>query len=205
MRLLIVFAKTPVAGQVKTRLGAVVGPDQAAKIYEHLLETCLTASATNDLWRQVIAITPESDEAYFARRGLEIMRQSGTDLGERMSNALARGFELGADQIMIVGSDIPNIDSTELSEAFSMLNRVPAVIGPCTDGGFYLFGVTAQHYLAATRVFTEDIKWSTTQVLASVQTLCRRFSLPLSFLPLKSDIDTYEDWQHYRSAQTGEE
>ena len=90
VRLLIVFAKTPVAGQVKTRLGAVVGPDQAAEIYEHLLETCITASATNDLWQQVIAITPESDKAYFEQRGLEIMRQSGTDLGERMSNALAQ-------------------------------------------------------------------------------------------------------------------
>ena len=106
---------------------------------------------------------------------------------------------------MIVGSDIPNIDSDEISDAFSRLNRVPAVIGPCTDGGFYLFGVTAQHDLAATRVFTEDIKWSTPQVLSAVQALCRRFSLPLAFLPLKNDIDTYEDWLCYQSSQAGGE
>ena len=196
-RLLIVFAKTPEVGQVKTRIGVNSGMQAAAAIYGKMLETTLTISATNKLWEQIITITPESEEAYFKERGLTLTRQCGVGLGNRMSNALETGFQEGAEQIIIIGSDCPTLSRLEIAEAFSLLNKVPAVIGPSADGGFYLIGVTRTSYKTVAQVFREVSMWSTSQVFAEVQERCQSLALPLVKLPIKKDVDTYEDWLDY--------
>jgi len=195
-RLLIVFAKSPKPGLVKTRIGAVIGMKEAAMISRELLEIAITESATNDLWEQIIAITPESDEKYF-RQTLQIVRQRGQDLGERISNAFLLGFETGANQVMVIGSDIPTLNREQITNAYRLLDKVPAVIGPSTDGGFYLFGVSRKYCKIATRVFLGDITWSTSQVFAEVDGLCQEAGLPLFTLSENQDIDTYEDWIAY--------
>jgi hypothetical protein len=199
-RLLIVFAKTPAAGLVKTRLGAVVGAEQAAQIYQSMLDRVLAQSATNESWQQLVAITPESDAAWFECRGFEVMRQYGNDIGKRIGNALEEGFRRGASRVLIIGSDLPDLTSGEITAAFSRLDSAPAVIGPSADGGFYLFGATAEHGLAASRVLQADIRWSTPSVFAEVEALCQEASLSLSCLPVKRDIDTYDDWLDYQSS-----
>ena len=199
-RLLILFAKTPVAGQVKTRIGAEVGLEQAAKIYETMLETILAASSGDSRWQRLVALTPESDAAWFAGRNLPFIRQQGQTIGERMGNALNEGFRQGAAQVVVIGSDIPELGSAEIAAAFSRLDTEPAVVGPSIDGGFYLFGATRQVGQQAVRVLLAEIPWSTPQVLTSVHSLCRQQSLPLFQLPPKRDIDTYDDWLDYQAA-----
>lgn len=198
-QLLIVFAKTPEAGQVKTRIGVNIGMQEAAAIYSKMLEITLTASATNKLWEQIVALTPESAEAYFKGRDLKITRQCGADLGDRMSSALERGFQEGAEKLVLIGSDCPTLTHAEIAEAFFLLNKVPAVIGPSEDGGFYLIGVTRESYKTVVRVFREAIKWSTPQVFDEVKERCQRLELPLVNLSIKNDIDTYEDWRAYKT------
>lgn len=197
-RILIVFAKTPARGTVKTRIGVTSGMEQAAAIYEHLLGITLEESAANHTWQQIIAITPESDGTYFSSRGLVFIRQAGDHLGDRLRSALQWGFEQGADHVIIIGSDCPTLSRNDLGAAFSALTDVPAIIGPSLDGGFYLFGVTRNHFQKALQVFQQAITWSSPQVFDQVQSHCQRCSLPLVSLPPKSDIDTYEDWLHYR-------
>ena len=199
-RLLILFAKTPVAGQVKTRIGAEAGFEQAAKIYETMLETILSASSGDGRWQRLVALTPDSDAAWFTGRNLPFIRQQGQNIGERMGNALSEGFRQGAAQVMVIGSDIPELGEAEIAAAFSRLDTEPAVVGPSIDGGFYLFGATRQVGQPAVRVLQADIPWSTPQVLASVHSLCRQQSLPLFPLPPKRDIDSYEDWIDYQAA-----
>lgn len=199
-RLLILFAKTPVAGQVKTRIGAEVGLEQAAQIYETMLQTILAASGGAGRWQRLVALTPESDAAWFAGRNLPFIRQQGQNIGERMSNALNEGFRQGAAQVMVIGSDIPELGEAEIAAAFSRLDTEPAVIGPSLDGGFYLFGANRQVQQQAASVLQAEIPWSTPQVLASVHSLCRQQSLPLFLLPPKRDIDAYEDWLDYQAA-----
>ena len=196
-QLLIVFAKTPEAGQVKTRIGREIGMEEAAAIYQKMLETAIAASASNKLWEQVITITPESEETYFKERGLKLTRQCGTGLGDRMSNALEAGFQEEAEKIILIGSDCPTLSHVEIAEAFSLLNKVPAVIGPSEDGGFYLIGVTRASYKIVARVFREVSVWSTSQVFADVQERCQNLALSLVKLPIKRDVDTYEDWLAY--------
>jgi uncharacterized protein len=202
VRLLIVFAKSPDSGKVKTRIGEAVGPDQAAIIYKHMLQAAVAASAPNALWTQVIAITPESDAAYFTHQGLKVVRQRGEGIGRRMSNALADGFRSGAGQVILIGSDIPSLTSAEIAAAFFRLDSAAAVIGPSEDGGFYLFGVNAGHRRGAVRVMQDAVDWSSPRVYSQVETLCRKYSLPLERLPAKRDIDTYEDWLDYQSVRS---
>ncbi len=199
-RLLILFAKTPTAGQVKTRIGAQVGLEQAAQIYQTMLETILAASGGDGRWQRLVALTPDSDAAWFETRNLPYIRQLGENIGERMANALSEGFRQGSAQVMVIGSDIPELDEAEIAAAFSRLDTEPAVVGPSIDGGFYLFGANRQFQQQAARVLQAEIPWSTPQVLALVQDLCRQQSLPLFSLPPKRDIDTYEDWLDYQAA-----
>lgn len=199
-RLLIVFAKTPAVGQVKTRIGEAAGNEKAVAIYTQMLEKILAESASNGIWRQIVAIPRDSDKTWFTRRGIDIMLQCGADIGEKMSNALVQGFQSGASEIILIGSDIPTLERSEIAAAFSLLTAAQAVIGPSTDGGFYLFGLTSEQRLIVTRVLQGDIKWSTSRVLGEVQELCQRHFLPLAYLPVKTDIDTYEDWLSYQAA-----
>lgn len=203
--LLILFARTPVPGRVKTRIAAVVGQEQASRIYGEMLGKALELCRPGQGWRRIVAIPGDSDAAYFERRGFPIIRQEGEDIGQRMANALLAGLDSGAGQVVIIGSDIPTLTQEEIKFAFIRLNSVPAVIGPSRDGGFYLIGIGREHRDAAERVLKDRVNWSTPAVLAEVRDLCRKHGLLFELLPLKSDVDTIEDWLDYQSARDGED
>ena len=118
-----------------------------------------------------------------------------------MANALLDASNQDSEKIVLIGSDIPSLKHSDIVEAFAMLARVPAVIGPSEDGGFYLFGLTAKHLPRATDLFCRPIRWSTPKVLAEVEKQCRDYQLTLGYLPLKTDIDTYEDWIRYQNTR----
>jgi rSAM/selenodomain-associated transferase 1 len=202
--LLIVFAKTPTAGQVKTRIGAVTGMEAAATIYESMLKNILKESATNEGWHQVIAVTPESDASYFSELGLDLFPQCGSNIGKRMGHALNFGFLSGADRVIVIGSDLPSLTAVDLFEAFSKLETEPCVIGPCLDGGFYLIGCTSKRLKDVLAVLNADISWSTPKVLKEVQALSLKLHCPIFLLPVKQDIDTYDDWVGYLASRNGE-
>lgn len=198
--LVIVFAKTPAPGQVKTRIGTTVGMEAAAAIYEQMLNSILKASAPHEVWRRVIAVTPESDPSYFSEPGLTLLRQCGSDIGKRLSHALHFGVQSGADRVLVIGSDIPSLTADDLAEAFARLETEPCVVGPSLDGGFYLVGSAANHAGAVCDALSSDIAWSTPQVLHQLQAASKQIGVPLSLLPVKQDIDTYEDWLGYLDA-----
>jgi hypothetical protein len=198
---LLIFAKTPEPGQVKTRIAQTVGPEKAAEIYAEMLDHILGETAAEGQWERILFITPESDEDYFHRRGLKTRRQKGNGIGERIANALIDSASQGNGKIVLIGSDIPELTSADIAAAFEMLASFPAVIGPSADGGFYLFGLAAQYVPQAAEVLQQPIRWSTPEVLAEVERQCRAHRLRLGYLPVKNDIDTYEDWICYQEAQ----
>jgi len=200
-RSLLIFAKSPEPGQVKTRIAQQVGPDKAAAIYEEMLNQILQESAAEKRWERILFITPESDSGYFHRQGLRTRVQQGNDLGERMGNAFLESWKLGMEKVVLIGSDIPSLTQGDIAAAFEMLARVPAVIGPSEDGGFYLFGLTKKYLPQAKDLFCLPIPWSTPEVLAEVEKKCRDCQLTLGYLPKKADIDTYEDWIRYQNTR----
>ncbi len=200
-RSLLIFAKSPEPGQVKTRIAQEVGPDKAAEIYEEMLDRILRESAPENLWERLLFITPESDADYFFRRGLKTKLQKGKDIGERMANAFLDASNHGSEKIVLIGSDIPSLNYSDIVEAFEMLARGPAVIGPSEDGGFYLLGVAGKYVSRASELLRRPIPWSTPAVLAELEKWCRVYQFFLEYLPLKNDIDTYEDWIRYQNTR----
>jgi len=200
-RSLLIFAKSPEPGQVKTRIAQQVGPNKAAEIYEEMLDQILRESAPEEAWDRLLFISPESDAYYFHRRGLKTRLQKGNDIGERMANALLDASNQGSEKIVLIGSDIPSLNRSDIVEAFAMLTKVPAVIGPSEDGGFYLLGLTGICVSRASELLRRPIPWSTPAVLAELEKWCRVYQFSLEYLPLKNDIDTYEDWIRYQNTR----
>lgn len=187
-RLLIVFSKNPVAGLVKTRLAASIGPDEALRIYEQLREITEKESASAQCARAVFYSShiPESD--LFLDGGSAAFLQEGADLGERMHRAFLKGFDLGFRQVVLIGTDCPGVTTFLIDQAFGLLGGNDAVIGPACDGGFYLIGLNTP----LPGLFLER-GWSNSGVLAESLRILREHGLACALLPALSDIDTIDD------------
>ena len=188
----LVFEKNAILGQVKTRLASGMGELPALEIYKHLVQ--LTYSALEavpvPVWTFFSDFIPESTHPIVENS----LVQQGQDLGERMSNAFARTFESGRDKVVLIGTDCPTLQSQHLLQAFEALNHSDLVLGPATDGGYYLIGMKS----SAAYLF-EGIAWSTSQVLSQTLHVASQQGLIVTLLPELDDIDTQEDWQRYSS------
>jgi rSAM/selenodomain-associated transferase 1 len=188
----LVFQKNAILGKVKTRLASGMGELRALEIYRHLIQ--LTYSALEDVpvpvWTYFSDYIPESTHPSVEKSLL----QEGQDLGERMANAFARSFESGMEKVVLIGTDCPTLQSNHLNEAFEALNYSDLVVGPATDGGYYLIGMNRR----ADYLF-EGITWSTSQVLSETLNVASQHGLTTTLLHELDDIDTQEDWQRYSS------
>jgi len=188
----LVFQKNAILGKVKTRLASGMGELRALEIYRHLIQ--LTYSALEDVpvpvWTYFSDFIPESPYPSVEK----CFVQEGQDLGERMANAFARSFELGMDKVVLIGTDCPMLQSQHLNQAFEALTHFDLVVGPATDGGYYLIGMNRR----ADYLF-EGITWSTSQVLSQTLNVASQHGLTTTLLHELDDIDTQEDWQRYSS------
>jgi len=191
--LLIIFAKEPRPGQVKTRLSPPLSPAAAAQLYHSFLLDILAEMARLPQLRLALAFSPPEAQAVFrglAPAGADLFPQEGADLGERMARALARGFAAGFGPVMLRGGDLPDLPAAVVSEAREVLaaGRAQVVLGPATDGGYYLVGLTAPQ----PRLFQGPV-WSSGTVLTDTLRLARQLGLGVHLLPPWPDIDTYAD------------
>jgi uncharacterized protein len=197
---LLVFARRPAAGRVKTRLTPPLAPADAASVYEACLRDVI-ATAARERARVELWYDPESDaEAYFAGgfRHLYRQPQAHGDLGQRMADAFARSFDDGAARAVIVGSDVPTLSETAYGAAFDHLHEAAAVIGPALDGGYYLIGLAADAWPRGRRLF-EQITWSDTGVYAATIDRAVDAGLELRVLPGWYDVDRPDDLRRARA------
>jgi len=146
---LIVLAKAPLPGQVKTRLSPPLSQEDAARLYEAFLGDALEAYAADDAFglEESVAVRlylagAESRLGAFAPGSITTHRQKGEGLGPRMLRAFVETFAAGFERIVIVGTDHPTLPSAFVGEAFRALSEPFIVaIGPSTDGGYYLLGL----------------------------------------------------------------
>ena len=144
--LLIIFAKEPRPGQVKTRLSPPLSPEEAAQLYHSFLQDILEEMARVPGVRLAVAFSPLEAQVFFrglAPPGTDLFPQEGADLGERMARAFARGFAAGFGPVLLRGGDVPDLPAAVVSEATEVLaaGRDQVVLGPCPDGGYYLVGL----------------------------------------------------------------
>lgn len=189
---LIIFAKEPVPGRVKTRLARDVGEQAAAELYSAMLDDVMAKAALlEDVKLLVFWAMKEGEFPLFsAIPRLEMFEQHGADLGERMANAFMAAFEEGIEECCIIGSDLPDLPHEYLRQAFQMLENenTDTVLGPCSDGGYYLLGMRR----LCSRLF-EDVPWSTSQVLKTTLERAREARLSIGMLPEWHDVDTIAD------------
>ena len=204
---LVVFAKAPVPGQVKTRLCPPLTPDEAATLHGSFvldtLERTRTAAAKLKLpFDRYLACAPSSTLAFFKimeeRQAVTLIDQTGDGLGERMR----RTFDLllgRYEQVLIVGTDVPSLPLTHFKHALGLLDSNDLVLGPALDGGYYLIGLKR----TAPELFS-DIPWSTDQVLTLTQEKARKLGLKIALLPVWRDVDTIDDLQALIDASTAD-
>lgn len=204
LRHLIIYAKRPLPGYAKTRLGAAIGDEQAAGVYARLLYTLLTDVAAAD-WPHTtieLSVAAPEDKGFFEAAFPEFIMRSQTegDLGRRMAHSFNRAFDEGAEQVVLTGSDVPDLSSDILQAAFQALDTPspqqqghPGVIGPTDDGGYYVIGMRAP----GADLF-HGITWSTASVLTETEALAQRHGIALTRLKKLSDIDEGMGYQHWR-------
>lgn len=182
---LIVFARKPELGKVKTRLAVAIGNEKALDIYIRLLKHTKQV-ISNITCDKYVFLTETQDDDFW--KDFLIQKQSSGDLGERMENAFLSLFEKGYEQVMIIGSDCPALNESHIQLAFEALQKTDIVIGPAEDGGYYLLAMNRlQAFLFKNKA------WSTN--FLREQTIDEIIQQKLNYflLPTLSDVDELTD------------
>jgi len=190
---LIVFLKAPRPGTVKTRVAQTAGPERACEIYRRLVVSVLDAVQSFTSVQLRFAPDDAAEEIKpWLRDGWTAQPQGPGDLGERMHRAFDSAFADNAERVVLIGSDTPEVRSSDVRSAWQELQAHDLVVGPATDGGYWLIGLRAPQ----PELF-RGISWSSEQVLG--QTLARAQSLGLrvQLLRILADVDIEADWDAY--------
>ena len=199
----ILFLKDFQAGRVKTRLAARLGDQGALEMYRAMVADLLAnLEPLKDIIVPYFDSYPEAIESVSSVSALlsqgKLKVQEGWDLGDRMSNAFREVFSDGAERAVLIGSDIPQIDSDLLAEYFEKLRQFPMAIGPAADGGYYLIGFQRGSF---TPEIFDGIEWSTEVVFQQTVEKIRSFELPCYVGKELQDIDTIEDLETVASSE----
>jgi len=190
---IIIFVRNPELGKVKTRLAKEIGDKKALQVYSELLQHTHDITIDLDCDRFVYYADYIGNNDLWESENYEKRLQEGENLGNRMMVAFFELFQQGYSKLVIVGSDCPELTTFVIEEAFDKLDTTDVVIGPSSDGGYYLLGLTQ-----LIPDFFKNKQWSTHTVLADTikDTVALRKSC--SFLTELSDIDTADDLRRYQ-------
>ena len=188
--LLIIFTRNPVLGKVKTRLAKTVGDKTALDIYTFLLKKT----------KEITLDSPCDKVVYYSEKIIknDIWNcnsfrkevQSGEDLGAKMKNSFYKAFENNYCKVVLIGSDIYDLESYHINEAFKKLETNDVVMGPALDGGYYLIGLKKMH----PKIF-DNKKWGSSTVRKD--TLKNLEKVDVHLLPILNDVDVIEDIEHH--------
>ncbi len=184
--LILIFTRNPELGKVKTRLAATIGDENALEIYIQLLDHTKKVALETPYDKRVLYSEEINHNDMWKADYFQKKLQVGADLGERMHNAFQSGFDDGYEKIVIIGSDLIALESTDITQAISKLDHHDIVVGPAEDGGYYLLGMKR----IPENLF-QNKEWGTSTVLSD--TLLDISNLKYFLLEEKNDIDTYED------------
>ena len=200
------YVKYPEEGQVKTRIAGTLGDERAAELYRHLVADMLGVLAGVDapLFLCYIPAGAKKRLARWLGQGYRYVPQRGGDLGERMSNSFMYAFSRGYGRAVLIGSDIPELSVPIVRRALEALTANDAVLGPATDGGYYLIGFRREGFRP--EVFA-GMQWGSDRVLADTLKVLQHSGTSCALFPALDDVDTMEDLMRYyqRAAGTARE
>jgi uncharacterized protein len=183
--------KYPEVGLVKTRLARDIGDHAACEIYRTMAEKIFAETSPDaGSYERMIFYSPASSEQKVSNwlPGVRVAPQRGADIGEIMDNAFCDMFEAGAQRAVVTGVDIPGLNSRIVNLAFQELGHADVVVGPATDGGYYLIGMRSR----MPDIF-RDIHWSTSKVFRETMLVIGSRKLRVRTVAAMSDVDTLDD------------
>lgn len=188
-RSLVIFLKEPRPGRVKTRLARGLGTVAAAWWFRHQAARLIRRLGRDRRWTTVLAVTPDR-EGLASRAwppGLARWPQGPGDLGARMARAFAA---MPPGPVLIVGADVPGLTAAHVADAFRLLGRHEAVLGPAADGGYWMIGLR-RGARAAPAGLLRGVRWSTPHALADSRASLGPLDLGLG--PVLADVDEAAD------------
>ncbi len=183
---LLIFTRNPELGKVKTRLAKTIGNEKALQVYQDLLQHTMEQTQDLDCDKYVFYDTAIIENDIWNPKFYYKKVQSQGDLGKKMLVAFESLFNLGYQKCIIIGSDLFDLKTAIIENAFTQLNTSDVVIGPAEDGGYYLLGLNQINEL----IF-QNKQWGTSSVLD--RTLKDLAKNKIHLLPTLNDIDTFED------------
>lgn len=195
----VMMAKAPQAGEVKTRLCPPLTLEAAAALYRGFLLDTIAKIAALGTAQPIMSYAPASGEAFFAGAVPHWIRlpQHGADLGARMHNCFTQLLAQGYDHVLLTGSDLPTLPPAIFRQAIQLAAspQIDVILGPSEDGGYYLIGLRAP-----CPALFEGMTWSTSEVLAETVRRATRVGLRIAYLPTWYDIDTPADLTRLQAA-----
>ncbi|HPC87032.1 MAG TPA: TIGR04282 family arsenosugar biosynthesis glycosyltransferase [Smithellaceae bacterium] len=190
---LILFLKYPERGAVKTRIAGALGQDLTYELYTCFLAD-LSVMAREVEAEKIIVYSGPENAVFPDFPGIGLIRQRGKDIGERMYFALSDVFALGFERCVLIGGDSPDLPARLVKEAFDKLKSADVVLGPCTDGGYYLIGCRPA---GLERSLFDGIPWSTDNVLQKTFKRAADAGLLCAQIDTWADIDMPVDLKHF--------
>ncbi len=200
---IIIFARFPTPGRVKTRLAKGLGEESAAEFYklcaEHVFRVSRKVSC--DVNRYLFYSDKYDVERirHWAGRSFYYTAQADGDLGERIEQGFATVFGHGAQKAIILATDVPDLSANTIDDAVRALDSCDVVVGPCRDGGYYLLGLKKLY-----KELFVDVPWSTDGVLNSTLRVIKSLGLTVHMLSELTDIDTEEDLLRWCSEEVAD-
>jgi len=190
------MTKYPEAGKVKMRLAESIGTKAATGLYRSFIKDTLTTVQSLSIPYHIAVHPPESLDRFVQWLGPshQSFQQQGSDLGKRLQNGFRTMFEKEYQQVIALASDSPDLPLEVLQTAISKLQIHEAVIGPATDGGYYLIGFSNALFNPD---FFEDIHWSTDTVFQETLSRIHSVTNQVHVLPEWPDIDTNTDLRRF--------
>ena len=194
MRHVVIFARTPRLGRVKTRLAADVGEATALWFYRATLNAVARRLASDRRWTTWLGVTPDADvlDKRIPPCGIPRIPQGGGDLGDRMTRCMRR---FGTHPVAIVGSDVPDLERRHVAEAFEALRRCDFAIGPSDDGGYWLVGAAQGARVGA---LFRNVRWSGMHALSDTVVNAGP-DARVAFVRTLADIDDGDAFRAWRS------
>ena len=192
--LLLIFTRNPELGKAKTRLAKTVGDATALEIYKFLLNKTQEVASKVTADKAVYYSVKIRENDIWDATIYQKHQQVGEDLGIRMLNAFKNSFDAGYEKVLIIGSDLYDLTSEIIDDAFYQLHTNDVIIGPAIDGGYYLLGMNA----VQENIF-QNKDWGTASVRKD--TLADLKDKKVHLLQELNDVDVYEDIEHHAAFQ----
>jgi len=189
---IVVFAKAPIKGIVKTRLAKDIDHSVVVDLYKRFVEDTVEKATQTSQSVKIFYDPPESRPHMINWLGshLDYYSQTGSNLGDRMYNAFLEMFRSGMDGALLIGTDVPDLPVEYISEALSSILSHDAVIGPSEDGGYYLIGFRSDSFLP--EIFN-NITWSSNSVFKETMKIFSHSGKSVHILKQWRDVDKYSD------------